>query len=139
LDEPLVWVRIVHFAATICVTGSVLFLTLIAEPAFQKFDDGGRIPALIRPWLAWIQWISLALVVLSGAAWLMLKAAEMGDVSWRAVFSEDLVQTVLSGTVFGEDWIARSVLAAARDSAGCCSAGARLVSGCISCRLFSKR
>jgi hypothetical protein len=35
----------------------------------------------------------------------------MGDVPWQAVFSEDLVPTVLSGTDFGQDWIARSILA----------------------------
>jgi putative copper resistance protein D len=35
----------------------------------------------------------------------------MGDVPWQAVFSEDLVPTVLSGTDFGQDWIAGSILA----------------------------
>jgi putative copper resistance protein D len=112
LDEPLVWVRIVHFAATLSIAGTVLFLALLAEPAFRKLDDGGKDPARVRSWLAWIEWIGLALVVLSGAAWLVLKAAEMGDVPWRAVFSEDLVPMVLSGTDFGQDWIARSMLAA---------------------------
>jgi putative copper resistance protein D len=90
----------------------VLFLALIAEPVFRKITDGGRIPSLVRPWLAWMQWIALALVVLSGAAWFILKAAEMGDVAWRDAFSEDLVPIVLSGTDFGHDWIVRAGLAA---------------------------
>jgi len=112
LDEPLVWVRAVHFAATISLTGTVLFLALIAEPVFRGTHAGGEVPARVRSWLAWIEWGSLVVVVVSGAAWLILKAAQMGDVPWQAVFSEDLIPTVLWGTDFGQDWIARLVLAA---------------------------
>ena len=78
MGEPLVWVRGIHFAAAIGLAGALLFLALIAEPAFRKIDDGGRISALVRSRLAWIEWSGLALVVLSGAAWLVLKAAQMG-------------------------------------------------------------
>ena len=112
MDAPLIWVRIVHFAAVISVTGALLFLTFIAEPMFRKLDGAAKIAAVVRSWLTWIEWSGLALVVLSGAAWLVFKAAEMGDVPWQAVFSEDLVPMVLWGTDFGRDWIARSVLAA---------------------------
>src|SRR5438105_12267114 len=112
LDEPLVWVRAVHFAATISLTGTVLFLALIAEPVFRGTHAGGEVPARVRSWLAWIEWGSLVVVVVSGAAWLILKAAQMGDVPWQAVFSEDLIPMVLWGTDFGQDWIARLVLAA---------------------------
>jgi putative copper resistance protein D len=112
LDEPLVWVRIVHFAATISVTGTLLFLALIAEPVFRANDDGGKIPNRVRSWLTWIEWSCLVLAILSGAAWLVLRAAQMGDVPWQAVFSEDILPMVLSGTDFGRDWIARSLLAA---------------------------
>ena len=112
MGEPLVWVRGIHFAAAIGVAGALLCLALIAEPAFRKIEDDGRISALVRSRLAWIEWSGLALVVLSGAAWLVLKAAQMGDVPLQAVFSEGLVPIVLSGTDFGQDWIARSVLAA---------------------------
>ena len=79
MDEPLIWVRIVHFAAAISVTGALLFLTFIAEPAFRKLNGAGKIAAVVRAWLTWIEWSGLVLVVLSGAAWLVLKAAEMGD------------------------------------------------------------
>jgi len=112
LDEPLVWVRAVHFAATISLTGTVLFLALIAEPVFRGTHAGGEVPARVRSWLAGIEWGRLVVVVVSGAAWLILKAAQMGDVPWQAVFSEDLIPMVLWGTDFGQDWIARLVLAA---------------------------
>jgi copper resistance protein D len=110
LDEPLIWVRIVHFAATISLTGTLVFLTLIAEPTFRGIE-GGKVVDLIRSRLSWIEWSSLALSVLSGAAWLVLKAAEIGDLPWQAVFSEGLLPVVLSGTDFGRDWTARAVLA----------------------------
>jgi putative copper resistance protein D len=70
LGEPLVWVRAVHFAATISVAGVVLFVVLLAEPAFRKADDRGEVSARVRSALSAIEWISLALVVVSGAAWL---------------------------------------------------------------------
>jgi putative copper resistance protein D len=112
LDELLVWARSIHFAAAISVAGALLFLSLIAEPAFRKLDNAGRIPARTRSGVGWIAWSSLAVVVLSGASWLVLKAAEMGDVPWQQAFSEDLVPMVLWGTDFGQDWIVRLILAA---------------------------
>ena len=111
MDEPLVWVRSVHFAAAISVAGVLIFATLIAEPAFRKIENTGTLPDFVRRWLQWIACLSLAVVVLSGAAWLVLKAADMGDVPWREVYSEDLLTTVLLGTDFGQDWIVRSALA----------------------------
>ena len=112
MGEPVVWVRAVHFAATLSVTGAVLFVALLAEPAFRKADDRGEVSARVRPWFSVIEWVSLALVVVSGAAWLVIQSAQMGDVPWSEAVSEGLVQTVLLGTGFGNDWIARTVLAA---------------------------
>jgi putative copper resistance protein D len=107
----LVWVRFVHFASIVSVAGALVFSIYIAEPAFRIVEHGGRIPVIIRTWLAWIEWSGLAVAILSGAAWLVLKAAQMGDVPWKAVFSEGLVSEVLSGTGFGQDWVVRSILA----------------------------
>jgi putative copper resistance protein D len=61
--------------------------------------------------LTWIEWIGLVLVVVSGATWLVLRAAQMADAAWQEVLSEGLVPTVLLSTDFGHDWIARAVLA----------------------------
>jgi putative copper resistance protein D len=112
LDDTLVWVRAVHFAANISLTGALFFLAFIAEPVFRRTDNQARIFDDVRSWVSWIGWSSLALVVLSGAGWLIFKAAQMGDVPWQEVFSENIVSEVLSGTGFGQDWIMRSVLAA---------------------------
>ena len=35
MDEPLIWIRAIHFAATMSVTGTVFFRVFVAEPAFH--------------------------------------------------------------------------------------------------------
>jgi putative copper resistance protein D len=60
-----------------------------------------------------IAWISLALAAFSGAAWLVLTAAAMSDLSAAQVFGDGVLWTVLSQTVFGRDWLIRLVLACA--------------------------
>ena len=111
MGEPVVWVRAVHFAATLSVTGAVLFVALLAEPAFRTADDRGEVSARVRPWFSVIEWVSLALVVVSGAAWLVIQSAQMSDVPLSEAVLEGLVQTVLLGTGFGNDWIVRTELA----------------------------
>jgi putative copper resistance protein D len=110
LLDPLVLVRAIHIAATISVAGVVFFLAFVAEPAFRGADKGGPIPALVRSHLARIAWISLACVVVTGAVWLVLLAEQISELAVTAVFSEGIVWSVLSGTDFGYDWMARLVL-----------------------------
>lgn len=110
LLDPLVLVRAIHIAATISVAGVMFFLAFIGEPAFRSADKGGPIPALVRSHLARIALISLACVVVTGAVWLVLLAEQISELSVTAVFSEGIVGSVLSGTDFGYDWIARLVL-----------------------------
>jgi copper resistance protein D len=111
MDDPLIFVRAVHVAATITVAGVVFFIVFIAEPAFRQVDNGVRIAAFVRPVLAWIAWIGLVVTMVSGAAWLVLVAASMADSSLSEVFSEGILWTVLLQTGFGRDWLARFVLA----------------------------
>jgi copper resistance protein D len=111
VDEPLVYVRAVHFAATIAVAGVAFFLVFIAEPAFRGADAGTQLPGIIRRRLAWIAWISLMVTVASGAAWLVLVAQSMSDSPLVEVFSEGILWTVLLKTGFGRDWLVRFVLA----------------------------
>jgi putative copper resistance protein D len=110
LDEPLIWVRAVHFGATMMVTGGVLFLAFIAEPAFRSGDDT-RVAALVRARLATLEWMALAVTVLSGAAWLVQQAEQMSELSLAAVLSQGVVWTVLSETDFGYAWMVRLALA----------------------------
>jgi putative copper resistance protein D len=110
LDDPLIWVRAIHFGATMMVSGGVSFLTFIAEPAFRAADTT-RVAALVRARLAMLAWIGLAVTVLSGAAWLVLQAERMSDLSLGEVLAQGTIWTVLSETDFGSAWMARFGLA----------------------------
>lgn len=112
MNDPFIWVRAVHFAATMLVSGIVLFSLFVSEPAFRKARGDGAIAALVRFRLARLAWIGLVFVVISGAAWLLYVAARMADLPLSAMVSNPAVWTVITRTGFGHDWIARLVLAA---------------------------
>src|SRR5436190_2249461 len=69
LTDLLIWMRAIHFAATISVVGAVFFAAFVAEPAFRAADHEGEASALVRSRLGWITSISLLVVVISGAGW----------------------------------------------------------------------
>jgi copper resistance protein D len=107
----MIYIRGIHFAATITVAGVAIFIVFVAEPAFRKADGAARLPALIRRALAWLAWIGLLVTVASGAAWLTQIAQSMSEEPLSEVFSQGILWTVLLQTGFGRDWLARSVLA----------------------------
>lgn len=111
MPDLLFYARAVHFAATLMVAGIVFFVVFIAEPALRKAPNDARVAATLRRRLAWIAWISLALCLVSGAAWLVLTAASMSGQSMAEMFSQGVFWTVLSQTDFGNDWLARLVFA----------------------------
>jgi len=110
LNDPMIWVRVLHFAATVIVVGANFFLIFVAEPAFRSVQNNGVVAATVRSQLAWIIWMSIVIVLISGAAWLVLQSQQMSDLSLVAVFSEGTVWTVLTQTDFGRVWVARFVL-----------------------------
>jgi copper resistance protein D len=124
LTDLLVCIRAVHFAATIGVAGAVFFAVFISEPAFQKAGKSGAVSVIARRTLAFIAWIGLVLTLLSGALWLVLLAQSFSDQTLREIFTEGTVGLVLSSTGFGNDWLARLVLA--------------FVLGCLFVPLFSE-
>ena len=111
MDDPLIYVRGVHYAATITVAGVVFFVVFIAEPAFRNAGDDTRLPAAVEPPLAWLAWIGLVLTLASGAVWFILVAASMGERSAAEVFSEGFLWVVLLQTDFGRAWLVRAILA----------------------------
>jgi putative copper resistance protein D len=110
LDDPLIWVRAIHFGATMMVMGSVFFIAFIAAPAMRGRDDTS-FAARLRFRLAMTGWLSLAVMVVTGAAWLVLQAERMSELSLEQVFRQGAVWTVLSETDFGYAWMLRLVLA----------------------------
>ena len=123
MTDPLVYARLVHFAATIAATGVVFFVVLILGPAARSGADEWRIAKALRRPLAITAWSGLALALLSGAAWLVLTAAAMSGQTIANAVAPDVLWTVLSQTTFGIDWLLRFVLAC-----GLAAAFARLLS-----------
>jgi copper resistance protein D len=111
MGDPLVYARVIHFAATITAVGAIFFSVFIAEPAFFKAEAGGRSPTVLRVQFAWLVWTGLAVAVLSGAVWFVLVAQSVSDTSFADVFSEGVLWTVLLQTGFGRAWLARLILA----------------------------
>jgi putative copper resistance protein D len=111
LSDPFLYVRAVHFAATLLVAGVAFFVVFIAEPAFRTARDDSRVAVIVRSRLTWIARISLAFALVSGAVWFDLTAAAMSEQPVADVFSQGVWWTVLSETTFGNDWLVRFVLA----------------------------
>jgi putative copper resistance protein D len=110
LSELLIALRAVHFASSLLLAGTLVFGVHVAGPALR------RAPATpqLRTWrkqMGWLAWIGLATALLSGAAWLVVLAAEISGGPLGEVFSGDIVWRVLTRTRFGADWSARFIVA----------------------------
>ena len=102
MPELLPYVRAVHFAATVTAAGIVFFQCFVAGPALGS-RDGDHSPAvkrLLARWL-WMVRASLAVAVLSGAAWLALFASDIYDAPISEVCANGGVWTVATQTRFG--------------------------------------
>lgn len=99
MDKTLIICRALHFAATIQMTGVLLFYTYILR--------GLKSSDLLERRLRLIFWISLALALASGASWYLAVAASIDDASWVTAIADGTALTVLTGTQFGSVWLAR--------------------------------
>jgi putative copper resistance protein D len=112
VNDPLILVRAVHFAATLTLAGALIFATAIAGPVLRRVDDKAacdRAACTLRVQLLWIAWLGLALALLSALVWLTLVAAQTGEAVW----------TVLLHTTLGHAWLVRLVPAALLGAALC--------------------
>ena len=102
MPELLPYVRAVHFAATVTAVGIVLFHFFVAGPALGSRDDdySPAVKRLLARWL-WMVWASLAVALLSGAAWLVLLASDIYDAPVSEVWANGGVWTVITQTRFG--------------------------------------
>src|SRR3954447_13035147 len=97
LNGPLVIVRAVHFAATATTAGTLIFRTVVGEPASRST------PAItiVRSQILRVAWISLAIAVASGVIWIALQAAAMSGLSLKEAMAGDVLSTVVNETQFG--------------------------------------
>lgn len=97
LNGPLVIVRAIHLAATATTAGTLIFRTIVAEPASRLT------PAItvIRSQILRVAWISLAIAALSGVVWIVLQAAAMSGLSLKEAMAGDALSVVVNETQFG--------------------------------------
>jgi copper resistance protein D len=110
LINPLIAVRDIHFGSTVIVVGIVFFDVIIASPTLRAMGSRLETTAVafrIRTALA--LWISLALSIVSGFAWLCLLAARIVGKPIGDVIADGTVWIVLSQTQFGFAWRLRFV------------------------------
>jgi copper resistance protein D len=112
MQSLLIAARALHFASVISLAGSLVFAWAIAESAFRRAGlDEPAVAELRRRFLR-LSWASLALALVSGAAWLAGTASEMSGKPIAEVLSQGIATTVLIRTRFGQDWLLRLILAA---------------------------
>ena len=106
----MVYVRAVHFAATIIAAGVVIFQFFVAEPAFRA-ASGDLQPSIetLRSRWAWMVWGALAAAAVSAAIWAVLLAANIYDAPAGEVLRNGGVWTVATETRFGQVWSVRFV------------------------------
>ena len=109
MDDPLIFIRAVHFAATLTLAGTLIFAAAVVGPIMPQMGGAG---AALRARLLRIAWWSFAAALISGVAWLVVLAADISERAPSEAFFGGIVWTVLLHTTFGHDWLARLVLAA---------------------------
>lgn len=112
MDDPLIVVRAVQFAATLSLAGAAIFTVFIAQPAL-RLDACAELRALVGRRLSLIAWSALALTLFSGAAWFVLVAQSISEQPLAEVLADGGgLRIILLETDFGRDWLVRLVLVA---------------------------
>jgi copper resistance protein D len=109
MADPLIFVRGAHFAATLVACGTVSFIALMAPPISNP--PAGFLT--LRDRLTVLIWLALAIAILSGAAWLVLLAADITGATIAEVCLHGGAWPVLFDTRFGLVFCARLALAVA--------------------------
>jgi putative copper resistance protein D len=105
LINALIAVRDVHFASSLLVAGIVFFDLFVASPTLRMAASRlGATAAAFTRRTAGMLWISLALSVVSGFAWLCLLAARIVGKPAAEVIADGTIWIVLSRTQFGLAW-----------------------------------
>jgi len=112
LFDPLIVVRTIHFAAAIAVAGAFAFSLFVVEPVWSGARSlPPEMAASARQHLTRLVWLGLAFAVPSGIAWLLVLAAQIGDVPLSDALRDGTAWAVLTDTQFGVVWELRAALA----------------------------
>ncbi len=113
MNDALVIVRSIHFAATVIAAGAVFFSAFVFEPALGQRRKQPPVIRALHNRFRWIVWTGLAVAVLSGLGWLVLLASDILGASVVDVCLHGGLWPVLSDTRFGLVWALRLLLAGA--------------------------
>jgi copper resistance protein D len=108
VNDSLIAIRAIHFAATALTTGTVVFRAVVADPALLSAEAEATV---MRTQIRRVAWVGLAITVVSGAIWVLLEAAAMSGLALREAITADVLSTVVNETQFGLVFEIRSVLA----------------------------
>ena len=76
MGDPLIFIRAVHFAATLTLAGALIFAVAVVGPIMRPMERGGE---ALRARLLRIAWWSFAAALISGVAWLVVLAADISE------------------------------------------------------------
>jgi putative copper resistance protein D len=107
--EALIAVRAVQLASTAITAGVLIFPAVVAGPVFRAAAEQS-IANVFSTWICRIAWTGLALIALSGIAWLVLQTSAMSGRPLGAALADGLIWVVLSQTHFGAVSIVRGVI-----------------------------
>jgi copper resistance protein D len=102
VDQALIAVRAVQLASTAITAGVLIFPLIVARPVFRAAPEPD-IADVLSTWNFRIAWTGLALIALSGLAWLLLQTSAMSGRPFGEALADGLVWVVLSQTQFG--WV----------------------------------
>jgi putative copper export protein/mono/diheme cytochrome c family protein len=100
VEATLIVVRGIHFASTATLSGILMFLPLVARPAFgvgASAEKGLDLILRIRR----MAYFGVAITIVSGAIWVLVETISMSGFPLATVMREGLVWTVLTRTTFG--------------------------------------
>jgi copper resistance protein D len=98
IDGPMIVVRAIHFAATAVTAGALIFRAVVAEPALRCQRDAS---AILEQQIRKVAWISLAIAVVSGLAWVLLLTMSLSAEGPGEAVMSGALRDVLNLTQFG--------------------------------------
>jgi putative copper resistance protein D len=108
VNDSLIVIRAIHFAATAMTTGSLIFQAVVANPVLHSAE---AVATVMRAQIRRIAWIGLAITAASGAIWILLEAPAMSGLPFGEAIAAKVLLTVVNETQFGRVFEIRSVLA----------------------------
>jgi copper resistance protein D len=108
VNDSLIVIRAIHFAATALTTGTLVFRAVVADPALLSAEG---VATVMRTQIRRLVWVGLAITAVSGAIWLLLVAAVMSALAFSEAITANVLSTVVNETQFGLVFEIRSVLA----------------------------